>query len=153
MSRKMSVGLLSLVFLVTLVAIVPVPVEAKKPIKWWQECHFNYPTFKPTWVGDIWREDGSHGDFYWDNLGYVVLGPDGDKVQHFWGVWGIDWDDSGYIEGTHKGTFTYSINQANIVGRITGTSDGWSHLMDCKIHTLSPVDLVVGYAECYFVIN
>ena len=65
----------------------------------------------------------------------------------------IMWDEGEYIEGTHKGTFTYSINQANIVGRITGTSDGWSHLMDCKIHTLSPVDLVVGYAECYFIIN
>jgi hypothetical protein len=153
MSKKVSVGLLSIVFLVALVSAVP--VDAKKPYRWYSESYY---TGDPEWTGEIWTEDGKHGAFYWDNNNdaYIFLGPEGDKVQKFSGIWWILWDDEsggGYIEGTHKGSYTYAIMQFTINGWVTDTSDDWSHVDGRKIHTVGVADFANLPSVTWFQIN
>ncbi len=149
-SKKVSVGLLSLIFLVALVSAVP--VDAKKPYRWYSESYY---TVDPEWTGDIWTEEGEHGTFYWqnDDTAYIFLGPDGMKVQKFSGIWWIDWDDDGYIQGTHKGSYTYAIMQFTINGWVTDTSDDWSHVDGRKIHTVGIADFANLPSVCWFQIN
>jgi len=156
MSKRIGVAVISIIFLVALVSAVP--VEAKKDFsvyRWWNECYYNFdPAYTYEWKGRIWTEDGEQGTFYWDNLGYFFLGPEGDaKVQKFWGIWWIDWDDGGYIEGTHYGSFAYAIDQYTINGHITVTSEDWSFLDGRKIHTVSNVDWIEMYSEGFCQIN
>jgi len=155
MSKRIGVAVVSIIFLVALVSAVP--VDAKKPFsvyRWWSEVYYNFdPAFTYEWKGDIWTEDDEHGTIYWDNLDYRFLGPAEDKVQKFWGVWWIWWDDGGYIEGTHDGSFAYAISQCTINGHITETSAGWSYLDGRKMHTVSYVDFELFTIEHYLQIN
>ncbi|MHA2302912.1 MAG: hypothetical protein ACXACD_18355 [Candidatus Thorarchaeota archaeon] len=138
-SKRLSVALLAAFFLVTLVSAVP--TEAKKPHRWYSDSTYmgGGTRENPTWVGHIWNEDGYHGDFYWLNLEWVFMG----NEQHFWGIWWINWDDGGHIEGTHKGSFTYALMQYNIKGWIyeayAGSIYDYSDLDGRKIHTLGVV--------------
>ena len=143
-SKRASVVFLSLIFLLTLVSAMP--VEAKVPLRWEFSC--NYSGI-PTWTGEIIRDDGIKGDFYQDILVAIWMG----NVQHFSGVWWIDWDDGGHIEGTQKGSFTYAINQYTVNGWITETSSDWSHLDGRKIHTIGIIDWSLGYTEGVYQIN
>jgi hypothetical protein len=158
MSKRIGVALVSIIFLVALVSAVP--VEAKKGFsvyRWWSETNYNFdPEFTYEWKGDIWageKGEGEHGTIYWDNFGAIWLGPAGDKVQKFWGVWWIEWDSGEHIEGTHEGSFTYAIMQCTINGRITVTSDDWSYLDGRKIHTVNYVDFANFHIEHYLQIN
>ena len=160
MSKRVGVAVISIIFLVALVSAVP--VDAKKGFskhRWWSEVYYNFnPDFTYEWKGDIWTGDEGesvHGTIYWDNLGAIWLGPAGDKVQKFWGVWWIDFgsDDIVDVYGYHDGSFTYAIMQCTINGHITETSDDWSYLDGRKIHTVSFVDFVNFYIEHYLQIN
>jgi len=159
MSKKVGVAVVSIIFLVALVSAVP--VDANKGFSkynWWAELWY---TGYPEWTGDIWTggpDDiygGQHGMIYWDNDddAYRFLGPDGDKVQKFSGTWWIIFDDGGYIEGTHAGSFTYAISQCTINGQITETSTDWSYLVGRRVHTVSFVDFVAFTIDHYFQIN
>lgn len=149
-SKRASVVLLSVIFLIALVSAVP--VDAKKPYRWYSESYY---TGYPEWTGEIWTEEGEHGTFYWDNNddAYIFLGTDGMKVQKFSGIWWIDWDDGGYIQGTHKESYTYAIMQFTINGWVTDTSDDWSHVDGHKIHTVGIADFANLPSVCWFQIN
>lgn len=152
--KRLGVILLSLVFMVSLVSATR--VDAARPYRWEMASSVNLPPWSidnPTWVGDIWNDEGEHGDFYWYNEGAYFLGPEDDpKVQQFWGIWWIDWDDGSHIQGTHDGTFVYAISQYTINGRITVATGEWSVLVGHRIHTVGFVDWTggiygIGYSE------
>ncbi|MHA2024322.1 MAG: hypothetical protein ACW98U_00355 [Candidatus Thorarchaeota archaeon] len=162
-SKKVAVGLLSIVFLVALVSAVP--VDANKGFskyRWWSELWY---TGYPEWTGEIWTggpDDiygGQHGMVYWDNDddAYRFLGPDGESVQKFSGKWWIIWDDGGYIEGTHKGSYSYATATPIINGHITlveaGEDYDWSFLLGRKIKTFSSIDWDTFTIEGYSQIN
>ncbi len=151
-SKRVSVALLSIIFLVALVSAVPVDAKDFSKYSWYSESYY---TIDPEWTGDIWTEDGEHGTLYWqnDDTMYIFLGPEGDKVQKFSGMWWIDWDDGEYIQGTHKGSYTYAIMQFTINGRVTDTSDDWSHVDGRKIHTVGIADFLNLPSVCWFQIN
>jgi hypothetical protein len=149
-SKRASVVMLSFVFLVALVSAVP--VEAKEPYRWLVVSDY---TGDPEWTGVVTTEDGKQGTFIWDNNNdnYIFLGPAGDKVQKFSGIWWIDWYDGGHIEGVHKGSFTYAIGQFTINGWVTDTSADWAHIDGRKIHTVGIADFVTFHSEAIFQIN
>ncbi|MHA2381210.1 MAG: hypothetical protein ACXACT_01480 [Candidatus Thorarchaeota archaeon] len=144
-SKRVSVGLLSIVFIVALVSAVP--VDAKKPFsvyRWYSEVTYDLAgDYDWEWSGDIWageKEQAEHGTIYWDNFGFFDRGPeDNGKVQKYWGKWWIIWDDGDYIEGTHEGSAPYVIFQSNIKGKITFADGDWSHLEGRNMHSLSRV--------------
>ncbi|MFW9909368.1 MAG: hypothetical protein ACFFEF_12400 [Candidatus Thorarchaeota archaeon] len=156
MSRKIGVAVISIVFLVALVSAVP--VEAKKDFsvyRWWTV--FNY-TESPEWTGEIWTEGtsgGEHGTMYWDNDddAYRFLGPDGESVQKFSGIWWIIWDSGATIKGTHKGSWSYATVTPIINGRITEATGEWSYLEGRIVHTDCIIYLETFTIDGYFVIN
>ena len=166
-SKRVSVALLGVIFLVALVSAVP--VQAKKDFsvyRWWTEYYF---TGVPEWTGEVWtgsaddKYGGRHGAMFWDNddTAYILLGPDGIvKVQKFSGKWWIIWDDGGYIEGVHEGSFSTATVTPIINGHITivDTPQGaydWSYLLGRKVKTFSSIDLFASprTIEGYFQIN
>ncbi|UCH04645.1 MAG: hypothetical protein JSW05_00340 [Candidatus Thorarchaeota archaeon] len=151
LSKRMSVGLLGIIFLVALVSAIP--VEANKPHRWYADMSY---TGEPSWTGVIETEDGKTGAFYWDNEDFYVLGPEQKpSVQKFWGVWGIDWDGDGLddIHGTHYGSFTYAILQFTVNGRVTDASGAWSYMDGWKIHTVGNVNWETFHMEGYVQFN
>jgi hypothetical protein len=148
MSKRVSVGLLSIIFLVALVSAMP--VEAKKGFsvhKWWSEVNMMDMT------GHIWtggpngKYDGLRGTIHWDNQGWIFLGPDASPtnyvMQKFWGEWWIDFDlDDGIVDirGTHKGIFNPTTSQSTVNGRITEATGVWSYLEGGMMHS-------IGYIE------
>ena len=88
-----------------------------------------------------------------------MLGPeDSPKVQKFYGIWWIDWDNGDYIQGVHDGSFTFAINQYTINGRVSEATGDWSFVEGRKIHTVGTVDWTggvygIGYSETIFQIN
>lgn len=159
-SKRLSVVLLSVVFLMALVSAGR--VDAIKPYRWETASSVNLPPWSlenPHWIGDIWDNEGEHGGFYWYNEYAIFLGPEDDsKVQQFSGIWWIDWDDGSYMQGTHDGTFVYAPSQYSINGRITVATGQYSDLVGRKIHTVGPVDWTggvygIGYSEAIFQIN
>ena len=163
MSKKVGVAVVSIIFLVALISAVPVDANKGFSVyRWWNESNVNLPPWSeenPTWIGEIWTEDGEHGNFYWFNHGAIFLGPEDDsKVQKFWGEWWIDWDDGSHIHGTHEGSFTYAISQYTINGRVTMATMQWDDLVGRKMHTVGIVDWTggiygIGYSEGYLQIN
>ncbi len=159
-SKKMCVLAFSIVFVI---AVIPVQqVEALKPLRWETASSVNLPPWSqsnPTWIGDVYTEDGLHGNFYWFNETSFLLGPeDNQNVMKFWGIWWADFDDGSYVQGTHDGSFTYAINQYTINGRVTVATDQWSDLVGRKVHTVGIVDWTggvygIGYSESIFQIN
>ena len=152
-SKRVSVALLSIIFLVALVSAVP--VEAKKDFsvyRWWTEYTY---TGVPEWTGEVWTEDGEHGAMYWDNddSAYIFLGPEGDKVQKFAGIWWIEWDDGDYIEGTHKGSYAYATVTPIINGEITIATGDWSLLLGRHVKTFSSINWETYTIEGWFQIN
>jgi hypothetical protein len=158
MSKRMSVGLLSIIFLVALVSAMP--VEAKKGFsvyKWWSEVNMGPMT------GEIWtggpddKYGGLEGTIYWDNQGWMFLGPPGPifpfQIQIFWGEWGIDFDGDGVEEilGTHRGIFNVATSQSTVNGRITEATGAWSYLEGRMMHSLGYVDL--PWLKYYLQIN
>ena len=143
-SKRVSVGLLSLIFLLALVSAMP--VEAKVPLRW--EYTANY-TFDPEWTGVILSDDSSSGTIYLDIIEAIDL-PD---VQHFTGIWQIDWGDDGYIEGVFKGKVVWSEGEYVINGQVTETSDNWAHLNGRNIHIMGIIDLSVWTTHGSFQIN
>ncbi|MHA2209848.1 MAG: hypothetical protein ACXABV_11800 [Candidatus Thorarchaeota archaeon] len=168
MSKRVSVGLLSIIFLVALVSAMPAAAKKEFSVyRWWTENKYSgYPIGDledPEWTGEIWtgpgKHGGMHGMIYWDHLGFYVLGPeDQPKVQKFWGEWWIIWDDGGRIEGTQNGSFTYAIYHATVNGRVTKTTPGtnydWSYLEGRTMHSTSIVEWIFPpFYECYIQIN
>jgi hypothetical protein len=157
MGRKTTVALLAFVFMVALVYATP--VEAKKPLRWLTACSINLPPWtpdNPTWIGDVYAEDGAHGEFYWFNTGAEVY--KNENMQKFWGIWWAVWDDGSCVEGIHEGSFTYAIGQYTINGRVTLATGQFSDLVGRKIHTVGRVDMTggiygIGYSEGIFQIN
>ncbi|MHA2356219.1 MAG: hypothetical protein ACXADC_13645 [Candidatus Thorarchaeota archaeon] len=154
MSKRVGVGLLSIIFLVALVSAMPVDAKNFSKYRWWSESYY---TWDPEWTGDVWTHEGLHGIFVWDNDNgaYRFLGPDGNSVQKFSGVWSVDFGGDGVIDiqGTHKGSFTYALNQYTINGQITYTSAEWSHLDGRKVHTVGNVDWDSLTSNTWFQIN
>lgn len=164
-SRRVGVVFLIAVFMVALVSATQ--ASALKPLRWTTATSVNLPPWDldhPTWTGDVVTEDGEHGVFNWFNEGAKFLGPEPTspdetyKEQKFWGIWWIDWDNGEYMQGTHKGSFTYAISQYTINGRVVEATGDWSYLVGCKIHTVGVVDWTggtygIGYSESIFQIN
>ncbi|MFW9964331.1 MAG: hypothetical protein ACFFCX_12245 [Candidatus Sifarchaeia archaeon] len=172
MSKRIGVAVISIIFLVALVSAVP--VDANKGFskyRWWSELWY---TGYPEWTGHIWtgglddKYGGKHGMVYWDNDDdlYRFLGPEGQspfwyddyKVQQFSGKWWIIWDDGGYMEGTHKGSYSVATDTPIINGRITvvETPEGaydWSFLLGLKIKTFSSINWATGTIDGYSQIN
>ncbi len=155
MSKRIGVAVVSIIFLVALVSAVP--VEAKKDFsvyRWWTE--FSY-TGSPEWTGTVLTHDGEQGTMYWDNDddAYRFLGPDplNPVVQKFSGIWWIVFSDGDRIEGTHKGSWSYSTVTPIINGRITKATGSWSYLEGRIIHTDSIIYLDTFTIDGYFVIN
>jgi hypothetical protein len=158
MSKRMSVGLLSIIFLVALVSAMP--VEAKKGFSthvWWSEVWWTGSPSNPIeWTGYVVTDNGEEGTMYWDNHGAIFLGPDGQAHQKFWGEWWIDFDlDDGIVDilGTHRGAFDYAENKATINGYITHAIGDWSYLEGRRMHSVSIVDFVNFYIGYYLQIN
>jgi len=159
MSKRISVAVISVIFLVALVSAVP--VDAKKEFsvyRWWSEVRLNDMT------GDIWTEDNKHGTIHWDNQGAIYLGPEGRlpdyypeaKVQKFWGEWWIEWDaesGGGHINGTHNGSFNYAISPSTVNGRITEATGPWSFLEGRNMHSLGYIDWTKFTLEYFLQIN
>ncbi|TFG28721.1 hypothetical protein EU528_10835 [Candidatus Thorarchaeota archaeon] len=159
-SKRIGVTFLIAVFTVALVSTAQ--VSALKPLRFETASSVNLPPWdldNPSWIGDVWTENGEHGAFYWFNEGAEFLGPEEDyKVQKFWGIWWIDWDDGDHIQGTHVGSFNYAISQYTINGRVSVATGDWSYLVGRKIHTIGIVDWTggiygIGYSESIFQIN
>ncbi|MFX0053310.1 MAG: hypothetical protein ACFFAD_00160 [Candidatus Hermodarchaeota archaeon] len=165
-SKRVGVGLLSIIFLVALVSATPVAANKGFSVyRWYSDLWY---TGSPEWTGNVYAEDGQHGMVYWDNDddAYRFLGPEGQsplpypdyKVQQFSGKWWIIWDDGGYMEGTHKGSYSVATDTPIINGRITivDTPDGaydWSFLLGRKIKTFSSIDWSTGTITGYTQIN
>ncbi|MFW9805380.1 MAG: hypothetical protein ACFFFK_01465 [Candidatus Thorarchaeota archaeon] len=162
-TKRVSVALLSVIFLVALVSAVP--VEAKKDFsvyRWWTEYVY---TGSPEWTGDVWtggpddKYGGEHGVMYWDNDDdlYRFLGPDDPdgsyKVQKFEGIWWIEWDDGDYIEGTHHGSWSAATVTPIINGKITVATGDWAYLLGRNVKTFSTIDLASFTIDGYFQIN
>jgi len=153
MIKVIGVAVVSIIFLVALVSAVP--VDAKKDFsvyRWWTEYSY---TGSPEWTGEVWTEEGEHGAMYWDNYddAYIFLGPEGDKVQKFEGIWWIEWDDGDYIGGTHEGSYSYATDTPIINGRITAATGDWSFLLGRKVKTFSSINWATYSIEGYFQIN
>ena len=157
---RVGVLLVSAIFLMTLICVTP--ATAIKPHRWWVACSVNLPPWSednPTWIGDALTEDGKHGTFYWFNTGAEFLGPEENpKVQKFWGIWWVDWDNGDHVQGTHKGSFTYAISQYVINGRVTAATGDYADLIGRKIHNIGTVDWTggmygIGYSESFFQVN
>ena len=134
-SKRVGVGLLSMIFLLALVSAMP--VEAKTPLRW--EYTANY-TFEPEWTGVIVFDDGSSGTITLDIIDWIDL----KNVQHFDGIWSITWDDGGYIKGTQGGKLVHSTSDYVINGKVTETSDNREHLNGRNIHIMGFID----YSGC-----
>ncbi|MFW9964333.1 MAG: hypothetical protein ACFFCX_12255 [Candidatus Sifarchaeia archaeon] len=134
MSKRVSVSLLSIIFLVALVSAIP--VEAKTPIRWDVTAEYvGYYTY-PDWVGEILGEDATIGMF----ISEVVFLSNGQKLVVDW--W-IDFIDGGHLEGTVHGFFVYETHnylydggQYVLNGKVTDTSPDWSHLNGRNVHIM-----------------
>lgn len=155
-SRKVSVAVLALVFMVALVYATP--VQAKDIIRWEYYDKMNVPIPEPpghTLDGEIWGEDVNgnpvHGDFYWVNTGRFYAG----ETVHMYGYWGIDWgqDGSTDISGMHTGVWVLSNNRVNVRGTVTAASPGWTHLIGRNVHTVVTMDMTTLTISGIFQIN
>lgn len=142
LSKRVSVGLLSLVFLLALVSASP--VQAKTPIRWDFAARY-VPTPTTDWIGEI-GEDAEIGMFITD----VVFLSNGQKLAIDW--W-INFDGGGHLEGTAHGFFVYETHdyvldggQYVLNGEVTGTSTEWSHLLGRNVH-------IMGYVAPWFSIT
>ena len=148
-SKRVSVGLLSLVFLLALVSASP--VQAKTPIRW--DYTANYVATPTTdWFGEI-GENGEIGIWIYD---FQFLS-NGQKLAMNW--W-IDFDDGGHLEGTAHGFFVYETHDylydggryvAN--GKVTDTSPDWSHLQGRNVHIMGYIAPWFSMTEGIFQIN
>lgn len=143
-SKKLGVGLLSLVFLLALVFATP--VEAMTPLRW--DYYASY-TFEPEWTGSILRDDGVSGTLCLDVVEWVFL----PEVQKFNGIWWIIWDDGGYLEGNHHGTEVYVSGDYVINGKVTETSDDLNHLNGRNVHIMGNIDFSFYTTTGQFQIN
>jgi hypothetical protein len=150
-TKKLCVGLLSLVFLFVLVSATP--VEAKVPLRWEHSVSYMGGIY---WEGDIWTEDGSHGDFSWQLTDYVILS----NLQKLSVIWRIEWDGGGYIEGTLDGIFVFETHEYGLDGgycvgngKVTDTSADWSHVYGRIAHLDSYICPWPWVAEGIFQIN
>jgi len=142
-SKRVSVGLLSLIFLLALVSAMP--VEAKTPLRWEVTAEYTGFTTDIEWTGVILRDDGVSGIIYLDIIDIVDL----TNVQHFAGIWQIDWGEGEYIVGSFKGQMVWSESEYVFNGQITETSDNWAHLNGRNVHCMGIVD----YSPWPFVTN
>ena len=137
-SKRVGVGVLSLMFLLALVSASP--VVAKVPLRWDVSAAYDGVV---TWNGDVYAEDGSHGVFTLTVLDAVFLS----NVQHSICIWRIDWGDDVYIEGTALGTFVYTTTPLNMMdggdyvfnGEVTYASPEWSYLVGRNTHVMGHV--------------
>jgi len=151
-SKRVGVGLLSMLFMLALVSAMP--VEAKVPLRWEGTATYDGMV---TWNGDIIREDGGHGTLTWSSLDSVFLS----NVQHSSSSWRIDWDDDGYIEGTAEGTWVYNVVPHDYFyggdyvynGKVTGASSDWADLVGRKVHIMGHVSPWWWTTEAVFQIN
>ncbi|MFX0053311.1 MAG: hypothetical protein ACFFAD_00165 [Candidatus Hermodarchaeota archaeon] len=148
MSKRVGVGLLSIIFLVALVSAMP--VEAKTPIRWDISAMF---VGNATWLGEIIGEDATAGIFSSE----IVFLSNGQKMVSEW--W-IDFIDGGYIKGTAHGFFVYETN-SNILdggkyvlnGKVTFTSPDWSHLNGRNVHVMGIITPFPFFTEATIQIN
>jgi hypothetical protein len=131
-SKRVGVGLLSLVFLLALVSATP--VVAKTPLR--LEYNASY-TFEPEWTGEILRDDGTSGIIRFDVIEWVDL----PKVQKSSGIWSIEWDDGGYLEGTQRGISNWLSGDYVFNGQITETSDDLAQLNGRNVHIMGTIDM------------
>ena len=151
LTKRLSVGLLGLVFLLALTSVSP--VEARVPMRWDVTVAYLGGIY---WDGDIWREDRSHGDFSMVLTDYTLLS-NGQKIAI---VWLIEWDDGGYLQGTFKGTYVYTTHEygldgGDVVGngKVTDTSPELSELDGRPVHVMASICPWPWIAEGVFQIN
>ncbi len=150
-TKKLSVGLLGLVFLLTLVSVSP--VEAKVPMR----MNFSIGIIPPiSWSGDIWTDDGSHGYMNLYLTDYTLLS-NGQKGSV---IWLIDWDDGSHLEGTLDMTFVYAthgsgMDGGEVVGNgiVTEASPEWSDWDGRNVHVMASVSPWPWIANGVFQMN
>lgn len=125
LSKRVCVGLMGMIFMLALVSANP--VEAKVPLHW--DVNATY-TFDPEWTGVIVREDGVSGSIILDIIESKFVA----DLEISKSIWLIEWEDGGYIEGTLEGMVSYRKLVYVFNGKITVTSDNWSHLNGRNVH-------------------
>ena len=140
-SKRVSVGLLSLVFLLALVSASP--VAAKVPLRWnISAVYYGGVGGYPDWYGEIVTDDGIHGEFSMWITDAIFLS-NGQKLQ---ADWYIDWGNDQYLEGNVKGTFVYATHDylydgGDYVcnGFVTGASLECSDLDGRNVHIMGHI--------------
>jgi hypothetical protein len=131
-SKKLGVGIISLVFLLALVSANP--VEAITPLR--MDYSASY-TFEPEWTGVIIRDDGVTGTLCFDVIEWVDLA----TIQKSSGIWWINWADGGYLEGTQNGKVIWAKGEYVINGKVTATSDDVAYLDGRNVHIMGTIDM------------
>lgn len=129
-SKRVGVGLLSIIFLMALVSAMP--VEAKTPIRWDVSAKY---VGNATWLGVVIGEDATAGIFSSE----IVLLSNGQKMVSDWWIQ----FDGGYIKGTSHGFLVYETHNSLLDGgkyvlngKVTETSPDWSHLNGRNVHVM-----------------
>ena len=132
-SKRVGVGLLCAIFMLTLVSAMP--VEAKVPLRWEYTAD---QTGVPLWTGEIVTGDGVVATIIFDIPDDTWKGLNNGEVWS--GPWSVTWADGEYISGTQSGVLVYTTSDYVINGKITETSEGCKDLDGRHIHIMGTLD-------------